>query len=104
MLKLGYLITLKKDMISLLIAKRTSFPKSKPIKCGHCEVYEEKGNPSIVKEKKVPSNQKQNSTLSESKENSANIEEEVQVGGELLAFLISSIPHTSIASSSRLNL
>ncbi len=56
-----------------------------------------------MKEKKVPNKQKRNSTLFQSKENSIDIEKKVQVGAELLASLTSSILHTSITSSSRLN-
>jgi hypothetical protein len=63
-----------------------------------------KGNPSTMKEKKVPSKRNQNFALSQSKENSIDINEKVQIGVKLLAFLTSLVLHTSMASSSRLNL
>ncbi len=47
-----------------------------------------KGNASTLKEKKVSSKQKQNYALSQIKENSTKIEEEVEAGVELQAFLI----------------
>jgi hypothetical protein len=43
MLRLGYLITLKKDKLSLLLAKMIFLPQGKPIKHGHYEAHEEKG-------------------------------------------------------------
>ncbi len=52
-----------------------------------------------MKEKKVLSKRKWNSTLFQSKENFTDIEKEVQIGVELLAFLTSSISHTLIPSS-----
>jgi hypothetical protein len=67
-------------------------------------VHEEKENPLIMKEKRVSSKQKKNSALFQSKENSADIEKDVQANGELSTSLISLIPHTSITSSSGLNL
>jgi hypothetical protein len=61
MLRLGYLISLKKDRISLPVATK------------------KKRNPLIMKEKKVSNKQKQNSTLFQSKEIFVDIEKSYEL-------------------------
>lgn len=79
-------------------------PKVNQSNAGVVRCTNKKGNPLIVKEKKVLNKWKWNPGLFQSKEKSTDIEDKVQTSVELPTSLTSSIPHTSIASSSCLNL